>query len=153
MKDRKIKLASFIIYICILTHMLFGCATQFVISQKPIKEEITEIEVHGKCKKYIKNGLTVVYLKGTPYEIGFAHGKLCKTEIKDVHKYYLELYNRLHRDPNDTWLKLSRQLEKNIPEEYIEEMHGIYHEHHFGIAYVFTTDCPLFFHRARLTFG
>ncbi len=123
--DRKIKPALFLITICILDQFIFGCATRFDISQKLINEEITEIKVHGKCKKYIKNGVTMVYLTGTPYEIGFAHGRLCKTEIEDVHKSFLELYDRFHKDPNDIWLKLSRALEKNIPEEYIEEMHGI----------------------------
>jgi len=85
----------------------------------------TEVKEYGKSKKYKKNGITVVYLTGMPYEIGFAHGKLSKTEIRSVNKPFLELYDRLQKDPNNKWLKLSHQLEKNIPEEYIEEMRGI----------------------------
>ncbi len=84
MNDRKIKPTFFVILICILSHIFFGCATQLDISQKPIKQEITEIAVHGQCNKYTKNGITVVYLTGTPYEIGFAHGKLLKKEIEEV---------------------------------------------------------------------
>jgi len=85
----------------------------------------TEVKEYGKCKKYIKNGITIVYLTGTPYEIGLAHGKLCKREIEELNKKFFDFYDHIKKDPLEKWLKLSRQLEKNIPEEYIEEIRGI----------------------------
>ena len=77
----------------------------------------TEVKEYGKCKKYIKNGITIVYLTGTPYEIGLAHGKLCKREIEELNKKFFDFYDHIKKDPLEKWLKLSRQLEKNIPEE------------------------------------
>jgi len=126
MNDRKIKPAFFVILICILSHIFFGCATQLDTSQKPIKQEITEIAVHGQCKKYTKNGITVVYLTGTPYEIGFGHGKLCKEEILQAHEYHFSLYdNRKNSEYMQGWMKTAKEVKKHIPEEYIEEMRGI----------------------------
>ena len=125
MTGRKIRPAFLLILICILSYSFSGCATPFDVSRKEINWESEKIGFHARSKKYIKNGITVVYLTGTPYEIGFAHGKLCKTEIRTVNRSFLEFYDRLEKNPQDKWLNLSRQLEKNIPEEYIEEMRGI----------------------------
>ena len=69
--------------------------------------------------------MTVVYLKGTPYEIGFAHGKLCKNEIMAAHQHYWDAYDKLKNTPDGKWLPLSRRLERYIPQEYITEMKGI----------------------------
>jgi len=122
---RKIKPAFLLILISILSYSFSGCANPPDVSRKQINRESEKIGFHGRSKKYIKNGITVVYLTGTPYEIGFAHGKLCKTEIRGVNKSFLEFYDCLEKNPRDKWLNLSRQMEKNIPEEYIEEMRGI----------------------------
>lgn len=125
MTGRIIKQAFLLILIFILSYSFSGCATQSNVSRKQINRESEEIGFHGRSKKYLKNGITVVYLTGTPYEIGFAHGKLCGTEIRRANKSFLEFYERLEKNPQNKWLNLSRQLEKNIPEEYIEEMCGI----------------------------
>ena len=117
--------AIWLIVIIALIYFGYGCATKTQVTQETIDHTITESEVYGKSKKYIKNGITVVYLTGTPYEIGFAHGKLCKRELEEVNKPFFEAYDRLEQNLENNWLKLSRNLEKNIPEEYIEEMRGI----------------------------
>jgi isopenicillin-N N-acyltransferase-like protein len=88
-------------------------------------EYTTEVKEYGKCRKLVKNGISIVYLTGTPYEIGLAHGKLCKREIEENNKNFFDFYDRLKKNPQADWLKLSRQLEKNIPGEYIDEMRGI----------------------------
>ncbi|UCD82640.1 MAG: hypothetical protein JSW26_14780, partial [Desulfobacterales bacterium] len=55
-----------------ITLVINGCAGKNKnlsdFSQKPI----IEISTFYSSKKYIKDGITVVYLTGTPYEIGFA---------------------------------------------------------------------------------
>ena len=104
--------------------LMIGCS----INQPAvlIKTKYTnEVKEYGKCRKFIKNGIPVVYLTGTPYEIGLAHGKLCKREIEENNQNFFDFYDRLKKDPQANWLKLSRQLEENIPEEYIDEMRGI----------------------------
>jgi len=35
-------------------------------------------------------------------------------------------YELLIQNPNNLWLRMSKKLEDHVPEEYIEEMHGIY---------------------------
>ncbi|MGI9569346.1 MAG: hypothetical protein ACR2PH_06330, partial [Desulfobulbia bacterium] len=98
--------------------MVAGCSingTDTVKNRQP-NNEIIE---YGKSKKYVKNGITVVYLTGTPYKIGFAHGKLCKDEINKANKPFFEIYESLIHNPQDQWLSFSKKLEKTIPVEYL----------------------------------
>jgi len=114
-----------IIRLIFIVLILSGCAskTNIIVSSTAKPSEITKF---GESKKIIKNGITVVYLSGSPYEIGFAHGKLCKEEILQAHEFHFWLYdNRNNIESMQGWMKTARDLEKYIPEEYIEEMKGI----------------------------
>ena len=102
-----------------------GCGGRNVNVQELLNRPIKETAHFHQSKKYIKHGVTVVYLAGTPYEIGFAHGKLCKNEIMDAHQYYWDAYDKLKNTPDGKWLPLSRSLRRYIPKEYITEMKGI----------------------------
>lgn len=102
-----------------------GCGGQNVNVQELLNRPIEETAHFHQSKKYIKHGVTVVYLTGTPYEIGFAHGKLCKNEIMAANQYCWDAYDKLKNTPDGKWLPLSRSLERYIPEEYIAEMKGI----------------------------
>ena len=102
-----------------------GCAYQKINDQELLNRPIEQTAHFHQSKKYIKHGATIVYLAGTPYEIGLAHGKLCKNEIMDAHQYCWDAYNKLKNTPDGKWLPLSRSLERYIPEEYIAEMKGI----------------------------
>ena len=73
----------------------------------------------------MRAGITVVYLTGTPYQIGRAHGKLCRNEILNANSKYFETYNKLKNNFYSQWLPMSRSLESYIPKEYLEEMRGI----------------------------
>ena len=102
-----------------------GCGGQNVNVKELLNRPIEETGRFHQSKKYIKHGLTVVYLAGAPYEIGLAHGKLCKNEIMDANQYCWDAYDKLKNNPDGKWLPLSRSLERYIPEEYIAEMKGI----------------------------
>jgi isopenicillin-N N-acyltransferase-like protein len=102
-----------------------GCGGQNINVQELLNRPIEETAHFHQSKKYIKHGVTVVYLTGTPYEIGFAHGKLCNNEIMDANQYCWDAYDKLKNTPDGKWLPLSRRLERYIPEEYIAEMKGI----------------------------
>jgi hypothetical protein len=102
-----------------------GCGGQNLNVQELLNRPIEETAHFHQSKKYIKQGVTVVYLTGTPYEIGLAHGKLCKNEIMDANQYCWDAYDKLKNTPDGKWLPLSRSLEGYIPEEYIAEMKGI----------------------------
>jgi predicted choloylglycine hydrolase len=118
-------MVGWLILASILLSLTLGCSIPSTGPQKTLTPEIIEQGVYGKSRKYLKNGLSVVYLRGTPYEIGLAHGKLCKKEIEELNASFFNLYDRLAEDPHNKWIELSGQLEKNIPKEYIDEMRGI----------------------------
>jgi hypothetical protein len=105
--------------------VISGCSGQKVNFKDLLNQPIKETGTFSQSKKYIKAGVTVVYLMGTPYEIGFAHGKLCKDEIRRVNQYCWDAYDKLKNTPDGKWLPLSRSLERYIPQEYITEMKGI----------------------------
>jgi len=118
-------MVGWLILASILLSPTLGCSIPSTGPQKTFTSEIIEQGVYGKSRKYLKNGLSVVYLTGTPYEIGLAHGKLCKKEIEELNASFFILYDRFAEDPHNKWIELSGQLEKNIPKEYIDEMRGI----------------------------
>ena len=105
--------------------ILSGCASKTTIIETSTAQP-SEIIKFRKSKKIIKNGITVVYLSGSPYEIGFGHGKLCKEEILQAHEYHFSQYDNPKSSKDAiNWVKIAKEVEKQIPEEYIEEMRGI----------------------------
>jgi hypothetical protein len=70
-----------------------------------------------ESKKYVKNGVSTVFLKGSPYEIGLAHGHLCKDEIVSVNKSFFDYCDRLPQDTYSRWLQVSRNIQNHIPNE------------------------------------
>ena len=109
----------------VVTLVISGCGPKKIYVQDLLNQPIEEAGNFNRSKKYIKAGITVVYLTGSPYEIGLAHGKLCKNEILTANKSFLDIYEKVSLDPQNKWLEVSKQLEKHIPEEYLEEMRGI----------------------------
>ena len=85
---KSIKKNQLIIFLLISTigFVLSGCATNTNNVENLLSQPATEISVFHQSRKYEKAGLTVVYLTGTPYEIGLAHGKLCRKEILEVNR-------------------------------------------------------------------
>jgi len=105
--------------------ILSGCASKTTIIETSNNQYNNIVEFRNS-KKIIKNGITVIYLSGSPYEIGFGHGKLCKEEILQAHEYHFSLYdNRKNSEYMQGWMKSAKEVKKHIPEEYIEEMRGI----------------------------
>ena len=102
-----------------------GCGPQKTNIQDILSQSIEQVGHYKLSKKYIKAGITVVYLTGSPYEIGLAHGKLCKNEILTANKPNFNFYEKVSLDPQSKWLEVSKKLEKHIPREYLEEMRGI----------------------------
>jgi hypothetical protein len=125
MKYFKMNRLILFLLVSTVSPVIFGCATKTKSVDNLINQPATEISIFHQSRKYEKAGLTVVYLTGTPYEIGLAHGKLCKNEILTANKVFFDTYEKVARDPQNKWLKVSKKLEKQIPKEYIEEMRGI----------------------------
>ena len=120
-----IKPIEFVKPFLIILLVLCSCVSKTTVLETSTVQP-SEIIKFGKSKKIIKNGITVVYLSGNPYEIGYAHGKLCKEDILQAHEYYFALYdNRENIESMQGWMKTTREVEKYVPKEYIEEMRGI----------------------------
>jgi len=68
----------------------------------------------------------VLYLSGTPYERGYQHGKLLREEVRDNLLYlYDKILDKYHFEE-----LLEEAYERQrpfIPQEYIDEMHGLAH--------------------------
>jgi predicted choloylglycine hydrolase len=82
----------------------------------------------GKILKK-EEGLTVVRLEGSPYEMGYQHGKALRNEIKYFASNLKDLFARyegiLGKLAFPIFRFASKILEKNIPKEFREEMRGI----------------------------
>jgi hypothetical protein len=83
------------------------------------------------------DGLLVLHLSGTPYEMGFQHGALCQDEIhafrREAYAYMSTLIAKAFRLPASAarlitrpmLLRQVRAYKPFTPREYLEEMHGV----------------------------
>jgi len=94
-------------------------------SHKETNESRYKVTEFKESRKYVKNGVSTVFLKGSPYEIGLAHGNLCKDEIITANKSFFDYYDQIPEDTYNRWLQVSKNIQSHIPNEYIEEMRGI----------------------------
>ena len=82
----------------------------------------------GESQKYAVNNIKIVSLKGSPFETGYAHGILLKEEITEYLKYYIHMIKSYSFGTDfgvNLMMKRAKVVEKNIPAEYLEELHGI----------------------------
>jgi isopenicillin-N N-acyltransferase-like protein len=72
------------------------------------------------------DGVTVLHVKGGPYDMGLQQGVLMRQQIKGLWLDYLRgtIVNQWKFDPAYL-LQCAKTMEKHIPAEYIEEMKGI----------------------------
>jgi len=93
-----------------------------------------EIQAHGDTitfgenRKYTNDNIKIVYLQGSPFEIGYAHGKLLKKEIEDQAKFWVYTIKSRSLGTNigiNLMTERAKEVEKYIPSEYLEELHGI----------------------------
>lgn len=89
----------------------------FIVSQSLVYADVVE---------YIgddENQITVVYLKGSPYEMGFIHGSLLKPQVRSL---YDSVLTAAAKYANLYILDAAyKQLEPFIPQAYKEEMQGL----------------------------
>ncbi len=78
-----------------------------------------------------KYGLWEMYLEGSPFEIGVINGKLTKELIKVQEDAFVEQINKLI--PSKSYLRFlkyfiawfNRDIDKYIPNEYLQEIYGV----------------------------
>lgn len=68
----------------------------------------------------------VLFVNGTPYERGYQHGALLRNEVKDNLEYlYKRAVSKFHIE--ELFYEAFERQRPYIPDEYIEEMHGLAH--------------------------
>jgi predicted choloylglycine hydrolase len=89
-------------------------------------------EVSGVCQIEKRNNMTVVRLKGSPYDMGYYQGKNLKQEIAGNLQTdsISKLFEGSRREKVINYL---RQIERIIPSQYLTEMRGL--AEGFGIDY------------------
>lgn len=79
----------------------------------------------GKGWREDVDGVRVVHLQGTPREIGLQHGVLLKNEIHFLLDYFINEEKKFFGAGVDVMERNAPRLEKFIPADLLEEMHGI----------------------------
>jgi isopenicillin-N N-acyltransferase-like protein len=93
-----------------------------VCSTQPVKADPSNvIATYGEGYLEDVNGLLVLHLKGSPYEMGYQHGFLLKDDVHALTQYRIQSMGYSY----EYLINCAQSMEPHIPEEYIEEMHGI----------------------------
>ena len=113
-----------------------GCGHQKINVQDLLNQPIEEVGHFNSSKKYKKAGITVVYLTGTPYEIGFAHGKLCREEILEINKPIFDIYDSMTEERSIIgYLKL-RALRNKYPQNTLKRCTASLTDHRLNIRII-----------------
>jgi len=70
------------------------------------------------------NGVLVLHVKGSPYEMGYQNGFLLKDSIRTLIQYIIQ-ERILNGYSYDYLVNCAQAMEPHIPQEYIEEMEGL----------------------------
>jgi hypothetical protein len=86
-----------------------------------------DVALHGRRFEIgdAQHPLTIIYLRGTPYECGYAHGKLCAKELHYfLHSVGPLMFFGLGR-PLSAIDGIWKNYEKHMRPEYLEELRGL----------------------------
>ena len=132
----------FLIAAILSIYLLSGCAIKDIeipLTEPEPHPKLAQMQSHsieekdgviyfGESKKYKKRGITVVALKGEPYEMGFAHGVLLKDEMMPWFKealYWMKTYSYGTSGLKNTLIERAKEIVQYIPEKYITELKGL----------------------------
>lgn len=95
----------------------------------PVQAEILAREGQGYLEKRA-DGQLVLHLKGSPYEMGFQHGKLAKHLAKDNLQKIVNNQGEMGKSPQYTAYLLMRgdmhkRLRAHIPQRFKDELRGL----------------------------
>lgn len=112
--------------ICLLPLAISCSRTQITAAPVAPAPDRPAGEVQGELSTIGEGGdeIAVLHLWGTPYEMGYAHGTLCKDEVRSFYDRLLSAANEL----GGTMAILDMAWEKmqpHVPERYMEEMQGL----------------------------
>jgi len=88
--------------------------------------EVTQkdgVKYFDKANFWEKEGISILYLKGSSLEMGYQQGKLLKEYIRTNAKYSNMEIEKMGKP--ESIQKILKNIEKALPEEFIDEMKGI----------------------------
>jgi len=101
-----------------------------VLNARPVKYERDQVRTEGSGRLVIEDGHRTMYLSGSPYEIGFQHGRLLASNIRRLVNrlvYGAGVYDSMAR--GEWFLDQARSLINRqrpfISPDYFEEMRGL----------------------------
>lgn len=99
-----------------------------LVRSDEIMSLLQEQEILKMAKlSYTADGrVRVLFVKGSPYERGYQQGKLLQKEIQDnIGFLYKQALVKFHFE--ELFAEVYERMRPFIPEEYVEEMHGLAH--------------------------
>lgn len=106
------------VYFVIIVFILSINAVTISYSSLPI----TEDSANGWIQEI--DGITILYLNGTYYEMGFQHGSLLKEQVNENYRailHFSEQKGISYEKLNDMW----NTMKEYVPQDYIDEMNGL----------------------------
>lgn len=101
-----------------------GQATPAAVAKAPQAAPVEAVKGTRASVGEGEDKITVLHVWGTPYEMGYAQGKLCAAEIKGFYGRLLGALGALGKKPEDLdgpWA----QMAPHVPQRYLEEMRGL----------------------------
>jgi hypothetical protein len=141
-----------VVFVCIISLILIGLIILSSLgagngnAYRPDAKQVEELRsrellidgnrrVYGEASMEKRGGLYIMHLEGTPYEIGYQHGKILQNEIeKGAVRFYADVINGGRKMPFSIkiWLlrkyldwKVYGPLLKHQPKNILEELKGI----------------------------
>jgi isopenicillin-N N-acyltransferase like protein len=122
------------ILILLFSLLLNGCSLSRIDTMSPfLRSDIVsttddEQKILSKAKIGWDNSknIRVIYLSGSPYEIGYQHGALLRSEVQDNLQYLYHSAIRKFKMP-ELFDEAFERMRPHIPENYLQEMHGLAH--------------------------
>jgi isopenicillin-N N-acyltransferase like protein len=111
-----------------------GCGLLKIDPWSPLirSERIHSLEVEkqisskAKLMRTLDGKIRVLFVRGDPYERGYQHGVLLRKEVEDNLGYiYNKALSKFHFQ--ELFFEVYERLRPFIPQEHIDEMHGLAH--------------------------
>jgi hypothetical protein len=136
-----------------LAFLLFVAFATIVSVENVVASGYKLVSRCGQGALFEKDGTRVLYVCGSPYQMGYQHGKLLKTHVEKMVENVIAFSDASDLKRRHQGLKgrtLQRILERTkpfIPPRYIEEMRGVADGAGVAVEKVFATNVfPEFFH-------
>ncbi|MHC4161392.1 MAG: C45 family autoproteolytic acyltransferase/hydrolase [Planctomycetota bacterium] len=117
---------------CVAGLLLFGLAVGSLFVQATYGDAPTPPPLHlgklpaaDRARVQVVDGIPVVRLSGTPYEMGRQHGTIFRQQIRFLETEYVEAMVAPAVGGKAKLLDWARSVEKFIPEAYRQELNGM----------------------------